>query len=51
MCKQAVINKDPEGIDQEVTLDHAKALIVSLNDQEKIIKPRRVPDGAGQKGR
>ena len=51
MRKQAVINKDPEGRDREAILGHAKALIVSLSSQGKIIEPRRVPDGAGQKGR
>ena len=41
-------NNNPEGKDQGVTLDLAKALIVSLDDLEKIIEPKGVPGGADQ---
>ena len=51
MRKQAVINKDPEGRDQGVTLDRVEALTMFPNDQKTIREPRRVPDGADQERR
>ncbi len=48
MRKKAITNNNPEGRDQGVTLDPAKAPIVSPDDLEKITEPKGVPGEAVQ---